>query len=70
MYPKKENLDPQLAKGCYSSLLTPTIVEEIIENAKYKKVKQRIIDEFLSETKVDSMDVQMVMDNCGISRIG
>ena len=45
-------------------------MDEIIENAKYKKVKQRIIDKFLSETKVDSMDVQMVMDNCGISQTG
>ena len=70
MHPEKENLDPQLVKGCYSSLVPPTFVEEIIESAKYRKVKQRIIDEFIAEAKVDSMDVQMVMDNCGISRTG
>ena len=70
MHPKKENVDPQLASSCYSSLIAPSVVEEIIDTIKFKKVKQRIIEEFVDETKVDSMDVQIVMDDCGISRRG
>ena len=70
MHPDKENVDPEIAKSSYSSLIAPSVVEEILGTCKFKKVKQNIIEDFVDGTKVDNMDVQKVMDDCGISRAG
>ena len=70
MHPEKENIDPQLVGSCYSSLLAPSVMEDMIATAKYQKVKQKVIEEFVDETKMDSMDVQRAMDDSGISRRG
>ena len=70
LHPEKENIDPQLVSNCYSSLLAPSVMENMIVSTKYHKVKQKIIEKFVDETKIDSLDVQGAMDDSGISRRG
>ena len=70
MHPNKENVDPKEAKHSYTSLIAPTVLEELLETSKFKKVKQKVIKTFVGDSKVDNMEVQMVMDGCGISRTG
>lgn len=70
LHPEKENMDPSLAKSSYCSLISPAIVQEMLDSSKFKKVKQSILQDSIAETRVDTMDVQEVMDNSGISRTG
>ena len=39
MHLEKENIDQEMAKSCYSSLIPPSIVEDILGSSKFKKVK-------------------------------
>ena len=67
MHPNKENIDPRDAKHSYTSLVASTVLQEMLGTSKFKKVKQKVIEDFIGDSKVDNMDVQMVMDGCGIS---
>ncbi|KAI5074717.1 hypothetical protein GOP47_0010678 [Adiantum capillus-veneris] len=70
VHPEKENIDPQMAKSSYSSLIAPHVAKEILDALKFKKIKQDIISDFLQSTTIDTLDVQSVIDNCGISQKG
>lgn len=70
LHPEKENIDPLLAKTSYSSFVSPAIIQEMLESSKFKKVKEGLLQDLVSKTKVDTVDVQKVMDDNGTSRTG
>ncbi len=70
MHPNKKNVNPIEAKHSYSALIAPMVLQEVLGASKFKKVKRKVIQDFIGDSKVDNMDVQMVMDGCGISRTG
>ncbi|MCO5605944.1 hypothetical protein L7F22_060130 [Adiantum nelumboides] len=70
LHPLKENIDPQMAKHSYSSLIAPDVAKEMLDVSKFKKVKQNIINDFIQDTTIDTLDVQSVIDDCGISQKG
>ena len=46
MHPNKENIDPRDAKHSYTSLIAPTVLQEMLGTLKFKKVKQKVIKDF------------------------
>ncbi|KAI5061466.1 hypothetical protein GOP47_0023971 [Adiantum capillus-veneris] len=70
MHPGKENIDLVMENKSYSSLISPSIAQELIESSKFKKVKQNVIHEFINEAHVSTSNVQKVIDDSDISRMG
>ena len=70
MHLEKENIDPERAKASYSSLVSPSLAKELLGWSKFKKVRQKSIQDFVDDTKVENLDIQKVMDDCGIRKAG
>ena len=69
MHPNKENVNPLKAKHSYSALIAPKVLQQVLGTSKFRKVKHQVIENFIQDSKVDNMDVQMVLDAFGISKI-
>ena len=54
MHPEKENANPERAKASYCSLVSSSFAKELLGCSKFKKVRQKIIQDFVDDTKVET----------------
>ncbi|MCO5607532.1 hypothetical protein L7F22_061729 [Adiantum nelumboides] len=54
----------------YSRLVPKEVVEEMITQKKFCKLKERLLTSFMNENQLEPMEVQAILDECGILQMG
>ena len=60
--------DLQSASQYFSDIVPVQVTKKLLEEKRFKKAKEKCLDSFLRESKLDANEVQKVIDNIGISR--
>ena len=71
LQPDKENMNPNINPAMQlKPLVTSRVAKVLIEEKKFKVVQRHIVDKFVSNNMVSTVDIQEVMDSSGVSRKG
>lgn len=71
MHPHKGNLDTsKLPTQQMKGLLTSSIAQDMLNERKFKIVRQNVVQEFMDKNRVDVNKIQDALDSSGVSKRG
>ena len=65
-----QDRDFNAAAQYFSDIVPPIVARSIITEMRFRKAKQKCVEDFLEKNVLPSNEVQKTMDNVGISRQG
>ena len=68
LQPDKENVNPNINPAMQlKPLVTSRVAKTLIQEKKFKVVQRQIVDQFVTNTVVSTLDIQGIMDSSGVS---